>query len=99
MFLEVPQCLLPKVEFCAGAAQFTRAMVEGGYNGKRFDESLLPLTRRVYMHAMAHSSMIAEVRYSENHNYMRTIGFLALLSADPWLQHPVHSCRQHLRHA
>ena len=31
----------------------------------------------------------AEVRYSQNHNYMRSIGFLALLSADPWLQHPV----------
>ena len=52
-----------QVEFCAGAALWSDAMRDAGFQGKRMD-----------------------LEYSRNHDFLRSIGLLALIMAAACLQ-------------
>ena len=80
--------LCMQVDFCAGKGAVTRAFV--GYCGKRFDE---PWLHKVcHERACVGSLDLAEIRYSGNHDFMRTIGLLAVLCAVPWLHSLLQTC-------
>ena len=84
--------LTPKVEVCSGDAQFTRALWSLGYHGKAYDVSwwyskiksrtcgtMLQCSQDIYLPLTM--CLPAKIRYSKNHDLMRSVGFVTILAA------------------
>ena len=65
-----------EVEFCSGDGEFSAAMWSSGFHGKALDATRLMCCRH----------LSSEVRYSHNHDFLRTVGFVTLLASAPRLQ-------------
>ena len=75
-----------EVEICAGAALYTSAMTSCGFQGKRFDAAWPGFDVHLCLQRCRVLQILAQIRYSRNHNLLRTVGFLAVLGAETWAQ-------------
>lgn len=79
-----------EVELCAGEANLSRAMAKCGHNVKCFDATWWWCSDNRFVSVWKNEpiQIIAvlpcEVRYSKNHDLLRTTGFIAVLAAVPW---------------
>ena len=85
---EVPRGMGSKVEVCAGEGNLSRSLQRCGYSVKAFDATWiynLTFTWHAVVCCSYHGHFIFvcthKVRYSGNHNILRTVGFLAILGA------------------
>lgn len=85
----LPDYTLPKskVEICAGQGQLTKALQDCGMAVKSFDvpgsqHTEMSSTRRQRVSCARQVVWIwSQVRYSKNHNLLRTVGFITMLCA------------------